>query len=200
MSTYGWPAAWQPRRFRMQVMANERTFTGYYSGQSQSIDLLGEFWVCQMELPASRNEGKGAAMEAFFERLRGRVNLLSLWNLARPVPRGTMRGTPTVSGAVTQLADVLNIQSTAGATLLAGDMLGVGGQVSRVMADATANGAGLFAGVEIWPRARLAVASGAAVSWDKPTIDFRLTDGQGVPIDWEPGMVFQGPVVSLAEA
>ena len=200
MSTYTWPAAWQPRRFRMQVMPNERAFTGYYSGQSQALDLLGEFWTCQMELPPSRSEDKGADMEAFFERLHGRVNLVSLWNLARPAPRGTMRGTPTLNASVAQLADTVAISSTAGATLKAGDMIGLGGQVSRVMADYTANGSGLFSAVEIWPRARTAMSGGAAVTWDKPTMDFRLTDGQGVPIDWEVGKVFQGPLVSLSEA
>jgi len=200
MTTYTWPSAWQPRRFRMQVMANERAFTGYYSGQSQALDLLGEFWTCQMEMPPSRDEGKGADMEAFFERLHGRVNLVSLWNLARPEPRGTMRGTPTLNADVPQLANAVHILSTPYATLKAGDVIGLGGQVSRVMADYTANAGGVLISVEIWPRARVAMSSGAAVSWDKPTVDFRLVDGQGVPIDWEPGMVFQGPLVSLVEA
>ena len=145
MSTYTWPAAWQPRRFRMAVMPNERAYAGYYSGQSQALDLLGEFWTCQMELPPSRSEDKGADMEAFFERLHGRVNLVSLWNLARPAPRGTMRGTPTLNASVAQLADTVAISSTAGATLKAGDMIGLGGQVSRVMADYTANGSGAVA-------------------------------------------------------
>lgn len=200
MTAYSWSSAWQPRRFRMQVMPNERAFAGYYSGQSQALDLLGEYWVCQMEMPPSTSVSRGAAWEAFFERLHGRVNTITLWNLARPAPRGTMRGTPTLAGAVAQLASTVNITSTAGATLLAGDVIGLGGQLSRVMASATADGAGLFTGVEIWPRARTAMSSGAAVSWDAPTASFRLADGAGVPIDWEPGMQFQGPVISLVEA
>lgn len=201
MSTYTWPTGrdWMPQRFRMQVMANERVFTGYYSGQSQAVDLLGEFWTAQITLPARRSDALGAQREAFFERLHGRANTLQLWNLKRPAPRGTMRGSPTISGAVAQLASTINVQTTVGATLLRGDLIGFGGQVSRVMADATANGSGLIT-LEIWPRARAAVSSGAAVSWDKPLVTFRMADGEGVPVDWMPGGVSEALAVNLIEA
>lgn len=196
MSTYTWPAHWQPRRFRMQVMPNERAFTGYYSGQSQALDLLGEFWTCQMELPPSRSEDKGADMEAFFERLHGRVNLVSLWNLARPAPRGTMRGTPTLNGAHAQGAAALAITGgTVGGTLLAGDMLGVGGLLFMVQSDVALDGSGAGA-VPITNRLRVAQSSGAAVTWDRPTALFRLMSSSGVP--YMPGMA-GGPSFEFKE-
>ena len=182
MSTYTWPAHWQPRRFRMQVMPNERAFTGYYSGQSQALDLLGEFWTCQMELPPSRSEDKGADMEAFFERLHGRVNLVSLWNLARPAPRGTMRGTLTLNASAAQGASSVVVTGgagQAGTTLLAGDLLGVSSLLLQVGADCTANGSGVVT-VPIANRLRTALSSGASVTWDKPTAEFRLATHSGV--------------------
>lgn len=199
MTIYAWPAAWVPRRFNMYIKPNERAFEGYYAGGSQVLDLLGESWRASIELPAGNDEDRGAAMEAFFNRLRGRANLIALWNMKRPVPRGSMRGTPTISGAVSALASVINIQSTAGATLNAGDLIGVAGQVSQVMAPITANGSGLFSGVEIFPRARVAIANGASVQWDKPTVNFRLDNGDGVPVDWLPGDIYEALAIKLVE-
>lgn len=190
---------WMPNSFSMQVISNERMFSGYYSGQSQVIDLMGESWIAQFTLPARKGAALGAQREAMVARLR-RSNTLLLWHLQRPVPRGTMRGTPTLSSAVAQLASTVNIQSTAGATLLDGDLIGLGGQVSMVDGDYTANGSGVFSNVKIWPRARAAISSGAAVAWDKPTVEFRNADSRGAPVVWLPASVSESLTVSLAEA
>lgn len=185
MSQENWPGGrdWAPARFRMRVVPNERMFAGYYSGQTQAVDLLGERWECQLDLPARRGRRLGAQREVFLEKLR-MANTLLLWNLKRPVPEGTMRGSPTLRTSAAQLASTINIQTTAGATLLEGDLIGYGGQVSRVMANATANGSGQMDGVQVWPRVRTALSGGIAVTWDRPTIEFRLAEPGGVPIDW----------------
>lgn len=199
MTAYVWPSAWVPRRFRLYVEPNERYFRGFYSGQGQSIDLLGERWQCELELPQSIDDATGAAREAFFDRLQGRANSITLTNIKRPVPRGTLRGAATFQASASQLASVILIQTTAGATLLAGDGIGFAGQVSRVMADATANGSGVMS-VEILPRLRTAVAVGAAINWNAPTVDMKLKAGGGVPIDWTPGGVSSSVVLQLEEA
>lgn len=204
MSSYTWPTGrdWAPKRFRMQVMPNERCFPGYYSGQSQAVDLLGEYWVCQLTLPARCSEALGALREVFFEQLRGRVNTLQLWNQKRPAPRGTMRGTPTVRTSAAQLASTINVQTVAGKTLEPGDLIGFGAQVSRVMGMATlvADGSGHIDNVPVWPRVRAAVSGGAAITWDKPLITFRMADGAGVPIDWTAGDVSDEIAFALIEA
>ncbi len=204
MSNYTWPAGrdWLPSRFRMQVLPNERCFTGYYSGQSQAIDLLGEYWTCQLTLPSRRSASLGALREAFFEQLRGRSNTLQLWNLKRPEPRGTMRGTPTVRTTTAQLANEVDIQTVAGKTLEPGDVIGFGSQVSRVMGTVTltADGSGHIDNVPVWPRVRAAVTAGAPVTWDKPLITFRMADGAGVPIDWTLANVSDEIAVALVEA
>lgn len=200
MSSYRWPAAWKPNRFRMQVLPNERLFQGYYSGQSQAIDLLGEMWVCEMDLPPSRDEERGADMEGFFDRLLGRVHLIELWNMKRPVPRGTLRGTPELANDVSQLASSIRILCEPGMTIKVGDNIGIGsGQTSRAVTNATADEEGEMV-VSIMPRARIAYAAGTAILWDKPTVLFRQAAEGGVPIDWEPGAFHEGPRVKLVEA
>ncbi len=198
MATYAWDAAWVPVRFAMFVRPNERFFPGYYSGQSQATDLLGERWRLRMQLPPDTDLDLAGDLEAFFDRLLGRVNTFTMWNHRRPVPRGTMRGTPTLAADAAQLATSVQIQTTSGATLVRGDMIGFGGQVSRVMADATANGSGVMT-VSIMPRVRAAQTSGATVLWDKPTVEWRLSSGDGVPLEHSPGY-WDGPAIEAEEA
>lgn len=183
---YTWPSTWAPSEFDMRVVPNERAFDGFYAGQTQTLDLLGEYWKASVELPPCYAD-MAAEREAFFALLEGRGNVLQMWHWKRPVPRGTISGTPTVSGAVSQLARTINIQTAAGATLLAGDLIGFNGQVSMVRVAATANGSGLMSNVDIWPRARAVVADGAAITLVKPLVRFMLTDAEGVPIRHMPG-------------
>jgi hypothetical protein len=79
----------------------------------------------------------------------------------------------------------------------AGDMLGIGGQLVRMMAASTANGSGELA-VEFQPRMRSAVSRFSAVTWDKPTADFVLK-GDSAPVTWSPGM-YQGISADFVEA
>jgi hypothetical protein len=69
--------------------------------------------------------------------------------------------------------------SNAAKTLLAGDIIGVGGQLLMVAADATTD-ATASATVQLVNRLRAAVASGAAVTWNAPTAPFRLLSHTGV--------------------
>lgn len=197
MTVYTWDPEWVPNRFALYVAPNERFFPGYYSGQGQATDLLGERWRCRMQLPPDTDQDLAGRWEAFFDRLLGRVHQVSLYNFRRPVPLGTMRGTPTVRVAAAQLSSTLEIQTTAGVTLQRGDMIGFGGQVSRVSAYGIANGSGQLS-VSVTPRVRAPVPAGSAVLWDRPQITFRLASGDGVPIDHSPGY-FDGPAIELVE-
>jgi hypothetical protein len=185
MTDYAWPALWRARRFEMRIKPNTRVFAGQYSRAGQSVDLLGELWVAMIELPLTVHADIGAQREAFFDRLAGTTNRIQLYHLRRPLPRGTITGSPTVKTSAAQLAGTLQIQTTAGKTMLAGDHFGFGGQVSRVMADATADGAGVLT-VEIRPRVRVAVSAGAAITLIKPTVNFILPEEE-VPTTWESG-------------
>lgn len=84
------------------------------------------------------------------------------------------------------------------ATLLAGDWMGLtGGQLVRVVAGATANDAGAMT-VEVRHMLRAAVASGTAVTLDKPTALFVRTEA-GLAMPRQPGLVDPGMSVEFVE-
>lgn len=103
----------------------------------------------------------------------------------------TIRGT-TLTGEYFEVDAVqLELGATASAyagyvTLEAGDMLGINGQLVRVMAAAIGTDAGACP-VEIQPRLRLAQSSGAAVAWYRPTCNAILKSGDSVATSWRPG-------------
>lgn len=199
MSDYNWPStsAFTPRRFQMRTSSNTRTFTSPYTQGVQVVDLMADFWLATIELNPGNDQYSGGQIEAFVDRLKGAANRIVLWNLRRPAPLGTMRGSPTLGATVAQLANTATIATAAGKTLVAGDMIGLGGQLVRVMVDAVADGSGNLA-IEFAPRARASIASGSAVVWDKPTANFILASN-GAPVDWSPGE-FIAPSFDLRES
>jgi hypothetical protein len=66
-----------------------------------------------------------------------------------------------------------------GRTLLAGDMLGAGGQLLMVQTDCTVNGSGQIV-VPLVNRLRAAISAGGTVTWNAPTAPFRLLSHSGV--------------------
>jgi hypothetical protein len=84
------------------------------------------------------------------------------------------------------------------ATLLDGDWLGLtGGQLVRVVADAAATDAGAMT-VEVRHMLRSAVASGTAVTLDKPTALYVRTEA-GIALPRMPGNVDPGMSLDLVE-
>ena len=95
-------------------------------------------------------------------------------------------GPPVLAAAVAQLSNTATINTLAGRTVRAGDMLGLAGQLVRVMADSTANSAGQLA-IEFQPRARTAWPIYSAVVWNRPTANFMLKAADGIGTVWIPG-------------
>ena len=62
-----------------------------------------------------------------------------------------------------------------------------------------ADGNGDMGVVEFAPSARSAMAAWGAITWDRPTINFRLRDGKTPPVTWAPGR-FEGITLDLVEA
>ena len=177
MSIVTWPASLYPAMARLTLQSNQRVHASPFGGSEQAVDMLNDRWLMSLEFP-TRKARYGAAVEAFIASLRGQTNTVGLWHFMRPAPRGTMRGTPTLSSGASQGAASIVIQTTAGATLLAGDMVGAGGLLLQVQADATANGSGVLTATLV-NRLRIALSGGAAVSWDRPTTQFRLLSSSG---------------------
>jgi len=161
-----------PGGFSLQLVPYQRGSSSPYGGSMQVVDLLQDYWTATVSVPPML-EDDAAELEAWINGMRGMTQVANLHHLARPWPRGTLAGSPTAAASAAVGAASISINTTAGATLRSGDMLGVGGMLLQVALDCVANGAGLLV-VPIVNRLRKAVSSGAAVTWDRPTAAFRL--------------------------
>lgn len=225
MTTYAWPG-FCVNGFSMMLRPNTYVFTGPYTPSVQTLDVMGERWSVRFDMtPGNTREGSGER-EAFFDRLLGPLHRIALWNLARPLPLGTMRGghtvnvvngslaavtvvngalqpvtvvggTPSVAVGASRGVDQITMIGSPGKTLLPGDMLGIGVQLVRMVAPATFDANG-NAVVEFLPRLRSAVSAGTVITYDKPTATFALA-ADGVPIMNRPGKVYESASVELIE-
>jgi hypothetical protein len=225
-TAYRWPG-FGVVQFEMRILPNLRVFTGPYTPTTQVLDLLGERWQVTLTLAPTVDPIEGAAREAFFDRLKGSANLITLWHVKRPLPQGTLGGSaaavwhtsgsltanwttasaqaatwfagaPIVHADIAQLASTGTIRTLAGRTLRAGDQFSIGGQLVRQMVDTVANGSGLMP-IEFQPRARQGIPAGSAVLFDTPTANFMLKPGTpNVPTQWTPGVV-EGASIDLIE-
>jgi len=179
MSAIALPSAFRPASCQLRMYTNQRVFASPFGGSEQSTDMLQERWLMDIELPES-TPAQGAQIEAYLAAMRGQVNNSELYHFARSAPLGTARGTMLLSSAVSQGASSIAIDgiSPSTGTLLAGDLLGVGGQLLQVAADVTASGGA--ATVSLVNRVRAALADNAAVQWSAPTAPFRLLSHSGV--------------------
>lgn len=149
---------------------------------SQAVEISPPLWAVSLEANALKEKNSGA-WKALLIGLKGKTNNLALWDMARPAPIGTMRGTMTLNTSAAQGATTLSIiaASEAAKTLLQGDLLGIGSgttrQVVMVTADATANGSGIIS-VTVEPPLRNAGTAGASIVWDKPVALFRRKDSE----------------------
>ncbi|MDN8617877.1 hypothetical protein [Variovorax ginsengisoli] len=191
MTTIALPSTFRPEMFSMRLATVQRAHASPFGGSEQVIDLLNDRWQISLTLPLGTQE-TAASNEAFLGSLRGMTNTVNLWHMARRAPRGTMRGSPLCQAA-SQGASQIVISGLVGDTLKAGDMVGISGLLLQVAEDATANGSG-FITTKLVNRLRTSITSGVAVTWDRPTVPFRLMStpsqqympgyGSGVALDF----------------
>lgn len=179
----------RPQTFEFGIRGNVSLETSPTSGPTQQIVFLGDRWVGSFQYPA-QTVNQRAELDALLQGLRGQVHGFNLWNLARPVPRGTMRGAPTLSSEATRSTVTLFIQTTAGATLLEGDMIKVGSQLVMVRVGGVADGSGVLE-VTVNVPMRATVAVGGAVVWERPTCKVVSQEPQ-ILVPFAPGVGDQG--------
>lgn len=147
---------------------------------SQAIEVSAPNWMVTID-SGPMNESEAGAWKSLVLRLRGRIDQLALWDHARPLPLGTMRGAPELREPLAKGGAVLKIVAAgqSGKTLLSGDWLGIGSGLAQqlfiVTADVTLN-AGGEADVSVQSASRAAHAAGSLVVWDKPRGLFRRAD------------------------
>jgi hypothetical protein len=226
MAIYAWP--FPVNRFEMRILPNTRIFTGPYTPTTQVLDLLGERWIISLDIPPTDDTLQTvAAREAFFDRLKGPANWISMGHQMIKAPLGTFgagvpvtwrnssaatvtwrnsssqvvtwtAGDPVTVGDIQQLASTAVIRNPVGRTLLAGSLLGIGGQLVRIMADTVADSNGNMP-IEFQPRMRQFVPNGTSIVYSAPTANFILKPGTpNVPTSWTPGMA-DGATIELIE-
>lgn len=229
MSDYSWNSAWVPNRFELRIVPNTRVFVGPYTPATQTVDLLGERWAVSLDLPPDNDPIKGAALEAFFDRLKGPANRLMMWNLRLPAPQGTIRDTDTQTVTVQNSSAVtVTVQNSSLATVSvqSGDpQLSQAIQQGANTAPITGKpGKTVKAGDMLGLGSVQTVRSMSDVTLDangQGTIEFQprarqdiagitalVTDkptinfilkSEGVPVVWRPG-AFEGPTLEAIEA
>lgn len=178
MSLIALPAGFCPRTFSMRLQTNQRVFDSPFGGSGQAIDLLNDRWLVSLSLP-NKKHADSAVVEAFIASLRGMTNTVALYHWVRKVPRGTMRGTPVVNPAAAGTDQIMIGVSTAGETLKAGDLIGIGGMLLMVAEDCVENGSGGLP-VKLANKLRRNLIAGEPVIWDRPAAIFRLASNSAV--------------------
>ena len=174
-STISWPTAreFQPARMQWGVTTSRTAWASVYTGQTQRVSHLADRLRITVDLPLVLKDLAGAR-EAYFMAASAAGNWIRVWHFQRPRPVGTLRGSPVTSAAAAAGAREIAITTTAGATLAAGDVLGVANQLVQCgYGGAVAGAAGAMIVPLVLPLRR-ALSSGAAVTWDKPTGTFQI--------------------------
>lgn len=175
-------------------------FSSEMTGASQDRVLGPPRWTLSILQPAVLKPDEAGQWQSVLMQLRGRTNHLLAPDFSRLAPRGTMRGTMTLSADPALGATSISITAGAGqanTTLKAGDKLQIGtglgtSQLVMVTADATANGSGVIT-VSVEPPLRVDFASGAAVTWDRASAYFKLAQSS---TGWQFNPSVYGPLMT----
>lgn len=167
-----------PAEFSMRLQRNLTQRANPLTRRRKTIEHAGALWIVTLTY-SPHSWADMAQLEAWWNAATDADIVLSMWHMARPLPRGTLQANTTTSASAAEGASAININATTGLTLLAGDMLSVvttaGVQLVQVVANITSS-AGVMTGVSFVPPLVAAVNSGAAVVVDKPTSLFRLDE------------------------
>lgn len=167
MAIYDHPTAFRPESMEWGSTKAGTQFRSPFDGSVEAIEFPGEFWSLAIGYPPSFDVDSGP-LSAFWEYMAGGYNKVRVYHFKRPIPLGSMRGTPVLNAAAARGDLTLKITTTGG--LKAGDFFKVGSQLFRCLFDCDAV-AGVLT-VPLVQRVRSALASGSSVTWDRPTTTF----------------------------
>lgn len=148
MSSIPLPPGLRVNGFSMAPAAVTRAHSSPFGGDGAEavVDLLQDRWRASFSTTATTRAESGA-VEAWLAAQRGGANTTPLWHMARPYPLGTLGRQHAVYGLLAdaaQGADEIQLATAPGATLLAGDMVGVSGLLLQCAADCVADGQGVI--------------------------------------------------------
>lgn len=198
MATYTWPSgrAWIPQQVTWGVRTNVRTNTSSLNGATQTVMLPGSRWVQTVTMPP-QPWAMRRALIAFLVKTGG-DNLIQVGDPTLARPRGTINTAGVTASAAAQFATSLTLNGCgASTTLLAGDLLAVGGQLLMNTDDTTASAGGVMT-ITVRQMLRAAVTGGAAVTLAGPTALWRL-ESPDFASGFEAGNIAPALTFSLVE-
>jgi len=138
-----------------------------FTYKQQVISHQGQIWSASVSIPSVRRD-LAAEWKAMLVALKGSVGTFLLGDPDYATPRGTIEGSPTLSGTAGDSTVSINMTGT----LLAGDYIQLGtssaARLHQVLVDQDGSG-----NLEIWPDLR-STYSGEAVIYSSPKGIFRL--------------------------
>lgn len=184
-------------RLSLSVAISASSYTGFFTGNRQRKSHLADRLRATLTLPPCRGS-VADERAAFLLALASTGDYLRMPMPQRMRLRGTMAGSPVVTTTTAAGARTLPITTTAGATLLAGDWIGVGGNLLQcAYAGAVADGGGAMSVPLVLPTQR-AITAGAAVAYVAPTGVWELDD-TGLQLDYSPANVQGGIAIPLQQ-
>jgi hypothetical protein len=173
MAIIDWPDALRPASVEWGLVWPQAVGRSSFDGSAQATTIGAPRWAFTVETGPLRFT-EVPQWEAFVDRLRGKVNRARAWDWRREAPLGVATGTPVVA-ATGSGSSVLTSGWTPSITgiLLAGSWMGINGELKRLSADISSNGAGQ-ATATFEPPLRASAPEAGAITLVKPTALFQL--------------------------
>src|SRR5689334_2335358 len=106
MSVITFPSTLKVARCSWSQQRNDIEFRSMFG--AQAVEASAPVWLVTLEATPGL-EANGGSWKALGMQLRGKTNQLAMWDLARPRPLGTMRGTMTLNSDAAQGATTLSV-------------------------------------------------------------------------------------------
>lgn len=197
-----WPTtrAFMGAQFQIGIDVPEAAARAFYTGNSTYRSSAADRMTCLVTLPPTRNKDDAGEIEGYLFNLRSQRLWMRFGMPHRPVPRGTLRGTPTVTNNAAAGAMSIDISTTASVTLRPGDFLGCGTNTLIMIGipGDTASGAGAMTACPLAMPLPVALTAGASLTWDNP-LGLWEFDGDGIALDYSAPVVQQGVAIPFRQ-
>jgi hypothetical protein len=165
--------------FSWGIIDYEMEETSDSTGDTSARVLGPSRWTAHLASQDDMTLAEASKWEYLQLMLKG-GNVLALYDVVRPQPIGTLRGSPVLQSGVA-VGDTSAIISSAGGGVKQGDWLGFNSgfgssQLVKIMADADPVSGVLT--IQFQQPVRKAFVTGAAVTWSKPVAYFKKSNRQ----------------------
>lgn len=195
MSTITWPYELSGAAFDCGIEYDVQ-FDVSRSGQIDSYGLPGSRWLGTLTVAEGSERKNRPLIEAIIVSLRGGARTLSMHHLGRPVPNGTLRGSPTVATQTARGDNTVALANCNG-TLRAGDFGGLGSEWYMVEEDAEPTAGAMT--VKVSPAVRSIHTVGTAWVWNRPRLLWIPKSNVAGPFPYIPGRIRPGFAIELVE-